>query len=67
MLTKASVLSSLMMAENDVFVHVTAVQESGLGNLDEGDRVSFRSYVENRGKMAAANLTTADAKEEASE
>ena len=27
--------------ENDVFVHVTAVQESGLGNLDEGDRVSF--------------------------
>ena len=52
--------------ENDVFVHVTAVQESGLGNLDEGDRVTF-DLTENRGKMAAANLTTADAKEEASE
>ena len=52
--------------ENDVFVHVTAVQESGLGNLDEGDRVTFE-LVENRGKMAAANLATADAKEEASE
>ena len=43
--------------ENDVFVHVTAVQESGLGNLDEGDRVTF-DLTENRGKMAAANLTT---------
>jgi len=52
--------------ENDVFVHVTAVQESGLGNRDEGDRVSFE-LIENRGKMAAANLATADAKEEASE
>ena len=52
--------------ENDVFVHVTAVQESGLGNLDEGDTVSF-DLVENRGKMAAANLATADAKAEASE
>ena len=52
--------------ENDVFVHVTAVQESGLGSLDEGDRVNFE-LVENRGKMAAANLATADAKEEASE
>ena len=41
--------------ENDVFVHVTAVQESGF------------DLTENRGKMAAANLTTADAKEEASE
>ena len=48
--------------ENDVFVHVTAVQESGLGNLDEGDRVTF-DLTENRGKMAAANLTTADAKD----
>ena len=38
--------------ENDVFVHVTAVQESGLGNLDEGDRVSFE-LVENRGKTVS--------------
>ena len=40
----------------DVFVHVTAVQESGLGSLDEGDRVNFE-LVENRGKMAAGNLS----------
>ena len=48
--------------DSDVFVHVTAVQESGLGSLDEGDRVSFE-LVENRGKMAAGNLSQADAKE----
>ena len=46
--------------DSDVFVHVTAVQESGLGSLDEGDRVSFE-LVENRGKMAAGNLSQADA------
>ena len=49
--------------DSDVFVHVTAVLESGLGSLDEGDRVSFE-LVENRGKMAAGNLSQADAKEE---
>ena len=52
--------------ENDVFVHVTAVKDSGLDVLNEGDKVSFE-LVENRGRMAAANLATADAKEEASE
>ena len=47
----------------DVFVHVTAVQESGLGSLDEGDRVNFE-LVENRGKMAAGNLSQGDPKAE---
>ena len=47
----------------DVFVHVTAVQESGLGSLDEGDRVNFE-LVENRGKMAAGTLSQGEAKAE---
>ena len=47
----------------DVFVHVTAVQESGLGSLDEGDRVNFE-LVENRGKMAAGNLSQGEPKAE---
>ena len=47
----------------DVFVHVTAVQESGLGSLDEGDRVNFE-LVENRGKMAAGNLNQGEPKAE---
>ena len=47
----------------DVFVHVTAVQESGLGSLDEGDRVNFE-LVENRGKMAAGSLSQGEPKAE---
>jgi len=47
----------------DVFVHVTAVQESGLGSLDEGDRINFE-LVENRGKMAAGNLSQGEPKAE---
>ena len=39
----------------DVFVHISAVQRSGLDTLVEGQRVSF-DVVTERGKQAAANL-----------
>jgi CspA family cold shock protein len=39
----------------DVFVHISAVEKSGLGTLVEGQRVSF-DVVTERGKQAAANL-----------
>ena len=42
----------------DVFVHISAVERSGLGTLSEGQRVSF-DVVEERGKNAAANLQSA--------
>ena len=48
--------------ENDVFVHVTAVKESGLDVLNEGDKVSFE-LVENRGRMAAEKLARVDSEE----
>ena len=48
--------------ENDVFVHVTAVKDSGLNVLNEGDKVSFE-LVENRGRMAAEKLAKADSDE----
>lgn len=48
--------------ENDVFVHVTAVKDSGLDVLNEGDKVSFE-LVENRGKMAAEKLSMVGAEE----
>ena len=35
---------------NDVFVHVTAVESSGIGPLDEGMRVSFETEPDKRGK-----------------
>ena len=39
----------------DVFVHISAVQRSGLQSLVEGQQVSFEVVTE-QGKPAAANL-----------
>ena len=41
--------------ENDVFVHISAVEQAGMGTLTEGQRVSY-DVVEERGKKAAGNL-----------
>lgn len=35
---------------NDVFVHVTAVERSGIGTLGEGMRISFETEPDKRGK-----------------
>jgi len=40
---------------SDVFVHISAVEKSGLNGLDEGQRISYELET-NRGKTAAANL-----------
>lgn len=34
----------------DVFVHVTAVERSGIGLLNEGMRISFETEPDKRGK-----------------
>ena len=39
----------------DVFVHISAVEKAGLGNLNEGAKVSYE-VVANRGKESAENL-----------
>ena len=45
----------------DVFVHATAVERSGIGTLNEGQRVNFEMEADRRsGKEAAVNLTPAD-------
>lgn len=43
----------------DVFVHVSAVERSGLGHLTEGQRVSFEIEKGQQGKLAAVNLQRA--------
>jgi CspA family cold shock protein len=44
-------------AQKDVFVHVTAVERSGIGTLEEGMRVSFDTEPDKRGKgPKAVNL-----------
>lgn len=35
---------------NDIFVHVTAVERSGIGELVEGMRISFETEPDKRGK-----------------
>jgi cold shock protein len=35
---------------NDVFVHISAVERSGLPGLNEGDKVSFELEADKRGK-----------------
>lgn len=41
----------------DVFVHISAVERSGLRSLMEGQKVSFEIETDRRsGKAAAANL-----------
>jgi cold shock protein len=44
----------------DVFVHISAVERSGIGNLREGQKVSFDVESDGRsGKSSATNLTSA--------
>jgi CspA family cold shock protein len=42
----------------DVFVHISAVERSGMGTLVEGQKVSY-DIVTERGKQAADNLKSA--------
>jgi cold shock protein len=44
----------------DVFVHVSAVQQSGLRNLQEGQKIAFDVIADKRtGRSSAANLRAA--------
>ena len=42
-----------------VFVHVSAVERSGLGRLNEGDKVSYDLERGQQGKISAVNLQAA--------
>ncbi|WEK45635.1 MAG: cold-shock protein [Candidatus Andeanibacterium colombiense] len=42
--------------EPDAFVHISAVERSGLSQLNEGDKLEFELEVDRRGKYSAVNL-----------
>ena len=46
--------------DNDVFVHITAVQNSGLNGLNEGQKVTYELEEQRNGKMAAVGLGLVD-------
>ncbi len=43
--------------EKDAFVHISAVQRSGLQGLYEGDKVTYELETGRDGKVSAKNLT----------
>ena len=43
----------------DVFVHISAVEQAGLADLPEGQRLSYNLEQGRNGKMSAAGLTLA--------
>jgi CspA family cold shock protein len=46
--------------QRDVFVHISAVERSGLRSLQEGQKVSFEVATDRRtGKASASNLQVA--------
>ncbi|HEV7234312.1 MAG TPA: cold-shock protein [Sphingorhabdus sp.] len=40
----------------DVFVHISALERSGMGQVTQGDRLAFDIEIDRRGKYSAANL-----------
>jgi len=43
----------------DVFVHISAVEKSGMKSLEEGQKVSFELAPDREGRMTAVNLKAA--------
>jgi CspA family cold shock protein len=52
---------------NDAFVHISAVERSGMRTLRQDQRVSFELQEDRRGKMAAVNLKAEDSADAAPE
>lgn len=44
----------------DAFVHISAVQRSGMQGLNEGQKVEFELKEQRNGKMAAEELVALD-------
>ncbi len=44
---------------NDVFVHISAVEQSGVGTLQEGQKLSYELERGNQGKTSAVALKSA--------
>ncbi|HUE19064.1 MAG TPA: cold-shock protein [Stellaceae bacterium] len=40
----------------DVFVHISAVERAGIGNLNEGQKVTYELEQSQQGKTSATNL-----------
>lgn len=50
---------------NDAFVHISAVERSGMRSLHQDQRLSYDLEQDNRGRTSAVNLQPAEAADEA--
>ena len=48
------------IGEKDIFIHKTAVINSGLEYLGEGQKVTFETEITSDGKVLASSLTLVD-------
>ena len=44
---------------DDAFVHITAVEQAGMSNLDKDQRVKYELETDRRGKTSAVQLEAA--------
>ncbi len=44
---------------SDVFVHISAVEKSGMNGLNEGQKIEFELAPDRQGRMTAVNLKEA--------
>ena len=58
--TKGFGFIELEDGSKDAFVHISAVERSGLSTLSEGQKVTFELVAGRDGKMAAENLNVGD-------
>lgn len=52
---------------NDAFVHITAVERSGMRTLRENQRIAYDLEEDRRGKTSAVNLRSAEGGEQSQE
>lgn len=52
---------------NDAFVHISAVERSGLSGLTDNQRISYDLEQDRRGKMSAINLKLPEEAEDSSQ
>lgn len=47
-------------SNEDVFVHISALEQAGIGDLEEGQRVSYELISGKRGRTSAGDLELID-------
>ncbi len=47
-------------SENDVFVHISAVERAGLNTLQDGQKITYELAEDRQGRVSADSLVLAD-------